>query len=265
MADASFEYLSLEYSGIKIYDQETARLNGILRNAMVTSAGVSYGLSDHFTMAFHLPYVRIQSVYMNEGNSALADANLTAAYSFSLNERGSFGATLIGGIKLPTGQPMQMNSVTLALSTGSFGPLAGAAVSFVSKQLSAVAQLNYWYNTEGSNGVRQGDVFVHETDFRYILTENKPAKDSTCGSGKHNPTLQAEAGLRGERLMPATLYGEKMQNTGSYLLYLHTGIKTQMNRHLCIPMSVSFLVFEDEEGFQNVSHLRVDLSLQYLF
>jgi len=141
------------------------------------SVGLAFGINHHLTVSAELPYVRrddlregthdhVGGVPVNgveELGSVAGIGDMSFLAKYRLNDGGTTGFALIGGIKVPTGSSHKhsLNGEQLETEhqpgTGSWDPIVGASTSTDMGAAQLTASALYQFSTDGAQHTRLGD------------------------------------------------------------------------------------------------------------
>jgi hypothetical protein len=194
-------------------------------------------------------------------SEGLGDAILYAQYRFlNAPERGLHAAGILG-LKTPTGKTDERAPDGHRLEThlqpgsGSWDPLAGAAVSWQRGAMALDASLLYKLTTRGSQDTELGDVLAYNAAFSYRLGNGAESEVHHHESGHrhvHGPSgawdLVLE--LNGEWSDEENEGGRDNPDSGGNLLYVSPGVRYAAGSALSAHLSVGIPVVTDLNGHQ---------------
>ncbi|MBS1527228.1 MAG: hypothetical protein JST19_16365, partial [Bacteroidetes bacterium] len=138
-----------------------------LKNMLIASVGVRYGLSDKITVSALLPYAFLHTDYGND--RGLGDAMFLG--TFELFDHGSTRVALQAGIELPTGVQKSSNfdNTTVVVGSGSYDPAGGVLAARRWGKFSLQGNLFYKHTTKGFEGNYYSSVFIQNLTLSYRL------------------------------------------------------------------------------------------------
>lgn len=166
---------ALHHDGHHVHDKTTEQYHHYVLGNRV---------SENFTYSFEFPYVVRNSIEIDshsrlgqhESSEGTGDLKLIGNYRFLHKTSGALHA--IGGVKLPTGETDERNSVgekfepEMQPGTGSVDYISGLAYNREFKRISLSGNAVYVAKTEGEQGYEFGDLFSTCIAFDYLLNPN---------------------------------------------------------------------------------------------
>jgi len=231
-----------------------------LKNMLITSLGVRYGLSDKITLSALLPYAFL---YTNYGNDkGLGDAMVQG--TFEVFSGSHTRLALQGGIELPTGVQKSSNfdNTTVVLGSGSYDPAGGILAAYHWGKFALQANLFYKYTTKGIHGNYYSSVFTQNAVLSYRLTG---AQTAFCSSdvkrtAKNDFGLTIFGGYYGEGLDKLVEDGIPDDNSGYYLGFFNVGGNV-FYKNWGVPITFSTPIFQHLNGEQNEAGLRLKIGI----
>jgi hypothetical protein len=232
---------------------------------MNVSLSVAHGVTDDLTLSARLPYVDRQNireghieageaeVHEHGDSSGVGDASVLAQYRFF--DGHSIDASLIGGVKAPTGKTDvkdggQKLDTEFQPGTGSWDWLFGASASASLNSSGVGLHGNLLYNltTEGSQNTEMGDAFFYNVGLVYSLSHD----DGHDHHGHDHSHLKWDLmlELNGEYRGKNDVDGEKDDNTGGDVIFLSPGVRLSSSDTWSLFLSVGTPVYDDYNGRQ---------------
>lgn len=191
--------------------------------------------------------------------SGLTDLWITAKYRVMKGEDGHL--SLLGGIKLPTGEDGELLSDGEPLEpssqpgSGSWDFLAGVAYSrFLTSHLTLDASASYTFRTE-ANDFKVGDRFDAGLAINWRLTD---AIDTF-------PNISLFGEIAFTTLMKDESAGVANENSGGSTLYLAPGVRARINSTMALSVAPQFPVWQDLNGEQVETDYKVTALLSLTF
>lgn len=237
------------------------------KSTMSTFISGSYGLTDDFEITLTYPFnfqfgtsSSSPEGFVDEGNSiGFGDLRLLGKYRFLEIEDLDFHASLLGGIKMPTGSTNEEDSFGAVLGindqpgTGSWDPMMGFALTKIVGNWSFDFNSLYILSTEGENKNIVGDQLNYNFAVSFLIPNckkdllNKIFPDKIFGHSS-DWTLSLEMnGLWSEK---PEFNGIKNDNHGGGVIFLSPGIKVAIDKSLIADLSVALPIIQDLNGEQ---------------
>ena len=237
-----------------------AHNNDYLLNAVV---GVSYGLTDRLTISAELPYRRQDGLRAGEHShaggsvsneavelgsvSGIGDVSLMARYG--LLAEGPMRLALIGGVKLPTGGTDKTSDQGERLETehqpgsGSWDPIAGAAIATDLGPVTLSASALYQFSGEGAQETELGDrAQVGVALSRHIGAEHhEDAPGDEHGHASWDVFLE----LTGEWEGRQQIAGETEEDSGGRVVWLSPGARFNSAGGWSVAGAIGLPVWQD--------------------
>lgn len=223
-----------------------------LQGILLSTAQVRYGLHDRVTVQAQMP---LWLVYTPEKHAfILGDVPLLATYKIAQGE--NYGIASTAGLELPTGANyVVFENNYLVTGSGSLDPILGASFWFKYKKFITRIQTQYRQGMKGFDNIRFGSSLNTQWIVAYYLkgleTESKLK-------------LNLNTGLNQDWTEAHSLNQRFIDNTGSFVLWYHTGTQIQYKKWL-FPFSFTVPVFMQLRGMQNEPHLRMRTGVTLLF
>ena len=243
---------------------------------MLLNANMSYAISDDLNLILNIPYrfvYGIQAIEHDEiidgGNSiGFGDMNLLAKYRFFKAKQSSkdrtcpikscLQASLLAGIKLPTGDTNERNAHGERLppddqpGTGSWDPMVGLAISYPFGNFSWDTSSIYRSSTQGSQNITLGD----QANFNTALTYNFPK------SGRFKPAAVFEINgiWQGQQSSD-----HEDQSHGGLIISLSPGLRMAIDDTTITNLSLSFPVITHLNGNQPEPGIQIGASVSKIF
>lgn len=211
---------------------------------------IIYGIRENFSLTIGLPFI-LQKKENGSTSSGFGDMTLRGKFRFY--KKDYFGAqdkaTLIGGIKFPTGDKDKKP----ALGSGSFDFLIGLAAGHESRKWYYFGTARYWINNK--DGIKEkGDIFLYDIVFglRPVLREY------------YDPDLVLLLELSGEHRNKDKINALKNKDSGGDILYLGPSFLWSY-RNWMIKGGIQLPVYQDLNGEQEKDDLRSVLAVEAHF
>lgn len=231
-----------------------------LRNMLITSLGVRYGVSDKITLSALLPYTFLQTNYGND--RGIGDAMLLG--TFEVLTRGDTRVALQAGIELPTGVQKSSNfdNTTVVVGSGSYDPAGGVLAAHRWARLSLQGNLFYKYTTKGFEDNYYSSVFIQNITLSYRLAGGQTAfcTNDPKLAAKNNFGLNVFGGYYGELLDKIVEGGSPDENSGYYLGFANFGANL-FYKKWGLPVSFSLPVLQHLNGDQNKAGFRIKVGI----
>jgi hypothetical protein len=243
------------------------------------AVGVSYGLTDRFTVSAELPYRRTDDLRAGEHShsggvttnevvqlgsvAGVGDLRLMAKYLLL------DGLALIGGVKAPTGAT-DKSSGGERLETehqpgsGSWDPIAGAAFATELGDLTLTAGGLYQFTGEGAQDTELGDrAQVGVALSRHFGPDEHHDDEGAEPHGHASWDVFGE--LTGEWEGKQTIAGEEETESGGKVVWLSPGARYNTAGGTSFAGSVSFPVWQDIGPSHPENSLRVTVAVGRAF
>ncbi|MCI0411798.1 transporter [bacterium] len=240
--------------------------------------GVAYGITDNLTLSFRLPYVDRQDIREGEledgvpevhshGNShGIGDITFFSQYGFLELVSARVETALLAGLKIPSGttDAKDQNGIVFEAEhqpgSGSWDPLIGIAVTKRFNGASVDANLLYTFSTEGAQETDLGDLLNYNLAVSYRLNGREHHDEGS--QHDHAETHSHVAWdfvleANGEWRQKQTIDGIADSHSGGSLLYLAPGIRMTLAGAWSFSFSAGFPVWQDLNGFQHESRVRL--------
>jgi hypothetical protein len=242
------------------------------------SVSLAYGLTDDLTLSARLPYVKRKDIREGEiedgeaeahnhgGADGIGDLSLLAQYRFLDGDR--IDASLIGGIKAPTGETNEKDGgekleIEFQPGTGSWDWLFGVSSSVSAGRFGIHGNVLYNLTTEGSRDTEIGDAFFYNLGIVYALFNGDHAE---AGHHDHSHiTWDVMLELNGEYRKKNEVDGNTEDNTGGDIIYLSPGIRVSSSASWSLFMSAGIPVYDDLNGRQADTDYRLVGGIGFAF
>ena len=242
--------------------------NGEYIDSLISQIFAGYNFNERFSVQLNVPviYRSFGSATMHETESGLGDISLVG--NFRVFQRTSkntaFNWTLLGGLKLPTGDSSQLNTPDtalpdgigghdLALGSGSMDGIVGTGFSARWKRIFLSGNFQYAIRSEGD--------FQH----RY-------ANDWTWSGGPgallwlgKKSTLALQAVVSGESKGKDTFAGVADEDSAATLVYLGPQLNYTWGSQLSAQAGLDLPVSRANSGLQVVPDYRIHAALTWKF
>lgn len=211
------------------------------------SIAAGYGVSDDFTVALNLPYVRRANIRAGEhghaggaaintvnehGDAAgLGDLTVLGKYRFAAVGQESFGAAALFGLKLPTGETRRTDRQGERFETehqpgsGSWDPLLGAALTWPLGVARLDASVLYTLSTKGAQDTELGDRASYGLGLSYRIGGEDDHHDDSSTAPHHHSAWDAVLELNGEWEGKQRIAGVTDPDSGGNVVYLSPGMR----------------------------------------
>ena len=246
-----------------------------------------YGITDDFFAGLIVPYVfrydirtAFAGMAVEQGNSiGIGDIVLFSEYRFLKNLKHDFHASLISGIKIPSGVRRDTDRQGLRFETddqpgtGSWDPLVGLALSKTVKSFSIDSNATYRFSTEGAQNTTVGDVAnfnvavshrVKNKRLRKMFIDHLFGRDlawdlilEANGSWIEKPAIKRDRPLGHDSV--------RSENHGGLLIYLTPGIRLTFDNKWITNLAVGLPVIEDLNGRQRAPDVKLVFGLTRVF
>ncbi len=260
----------------------TANPAGQYMNSSVSQVVMGYNLNDRFGLQFNVPIIsrsfqRADGFNIDKGTvTGLGDVSLTANVILTRVETKNFTLnwTLLGGIKMPTGDTARLHEEVdaltappppagapdsaigghdLTLGTGSFDGIIGTGIYTRWHRAFLTANVQYAIRSTGS------------FDYRY-------ANDLTCSGGPgvylilaDDYTVSAQLNISGEDKGRDTFQGVDSDDTGISTVYVGPQIQFTWKEKLSAEVGVDLPVYIHSTALQAVPDYRVQAGVTWRF
>lgn len=246
-------------------------------DSSVTQLFAGYNFNRKFGVQLNVPvisrsYSRPRGAVIETGNeSGLGDISVTGSYLVlqKLAEDYTFSWSILGGVKLPTGDSSRLNEPEvendpplpesgigghdLALGSGSVDGIIGTTVFGRWKRLFADADVQYAIRTEGDYGHQYANDLIWSTGPGvYVALED-------------NYTITLQALVSGETKEKDTYYGVEDPDSAATLVYVGPQIGFTWSDKLSAEIGVDFPVSIENTGVQVVPDYKVRAALTWRF
>lgn len=201
-----------------------------------------YNFSDTFSVLFHMPYLEKFEVQDSgsENSEGFGDLSLVATWRVIKSEKGFLGPVV--GVKLPTGQTNDTNSLgqkfetELQPGTGSTDVIMGGAFERRFDSLIFRGNALYFLRNEGTQEYEFGDTTSLSLFADYVAFE----KDST--------TLYTGVDLNYQHSSKNKESSEQVIDSGADIIYLGPNFTLKQGNDLQFSAAVLFPVAQDRGG-----------------
>lgn len=210
-----------------------------------------YGVTEKFALIGVVPYLdkTLKMGGVERGDNGLGDTTLMGRYQvFQMDRPGeTFRGQLLGGLKFPTGQDDERDSLgrlpqPLQLGSGSYDPIVAGVFTWQRLRWQADFDVAYKINTE-ANDFRFGNTLSHDAAFQYRLL---PWTLPEQGVPSFVYGVLELNGIWAER---NKLDGGKVGDSGGYTLFLSPGLQ-YVTRRWVAEISVQLPIVQELNGNQ---------------
>lgn len=260
--DVQGEYISLKRfpdDQISHYAEEGTEVHSI-DSVFHTYVAIGYGITGDLSVSLRIPYAYLnniraghldepEEVHQHGDSKGLGDLSVMGRYRVLNNRESGLGASLMVGLKLPTGRTgvTDLNGERFETEhqpgSGSWDPIIGLSVTKRSGRVSLDANVLYTMATKGAQDTDLGDLFNYNAAVSCRAVETPVAVD-----------LVLEA--NGEWKQRQKVGGVKDDNSGESLIFLSPGIRVSVNKNWMAYLLLSFPVYQHVNGIQNETSAR---------
>ncbi len=262
-------------------DSEAEDSYGTLR----FNLAAAHGFTDKFTAMINIPYTLNFDIREyedgeteHEGNAiGFGDMTLLGQYNVVHLEESGLDASLLAGIKLPTGNADVKTNDNKPFGTaeqpgtGSFDPLLGVAVSKTLGDFNLDASFLYKLSTEGKLNTDIGDVKKYDIALSYPVhhrPKGSPAKDFNFLE-RHIPEHIFGKDIGWDLILEINtisrgapeVEGVAKENYGNTTVYLSPGLRMIYDNRWILNMNVGFPIIDSRDGIQGGEDLQVFVGL----
>ncbi|WP_333599990.1 transporter [Flavobacterium sp.] len=245
-----------------------------LKNMLITSFGVRYGLTNTITISALIPYVFLHTDTGND--SGLGD--LVVMSTFNVLNKNNFSLALQAGLELPTGtqKSSAFDNTTVVVGSGSYDPMVGIIVAKRWDKYTLQANGLYKQTTKGFHDNYYGSIAIQNVTLNYRIlgaktscalmpteetdkpTESTP--DATTKTTSANLSWSVFGGYYGEWLDNIKEEDVVDDNSGYYLGYATLGT-TLSYKTWSFPLTASLPIIQNMNGDQNNGGFRIRLGI----
>ena len=268
-----------------------------LRTIQAYAISYAYGVTNDFTVAIALPYIRRtgirEAVEQDNGDLAvedfgpadgIGDLTLFGQYRF-FNQNHTELAALFG-LTTPTGRTNahtaqgELFDAEFQPGTGAWEPLIGIASTHHEGKLSYDANVLYTLSTEGTESTTLGDRFQYNFAVSYRVTSlgsgehpmfhgTEPHEEGDDGHRHHEhestgPSLDLVLELNGEWHAEQVTSGIADPNSGGNTIFLSPGLRLSQDKWSSF-VSVGIPIVDNLNGIQSEPDLRIIAGATWLF
>ncbi len=256
----------------------------VFRNILVPSLSAGYGITDNWYIALNAPYLfkfnqRVSDgPPINTGSSiGFGDIAFFSAYRFLRNDDLNLHASLLGGLKIPSGVRRFRDNQGFLFEaddqpgTGSWDPSVGLAVSKVFKNFSITSNGLYKFSTKGTQDTTVGDTAIFNLAVAHRIKPEERILNKIFIEHLLNKDLTWDLVLEGNgqwSQKPSTDFGGfhfTNKNHGGLITYLSPGIRLTVNKKWITNLSVGFPVIENLNNVQKGPNVRLILNCTRVF
>ena len=269
-----------------------------LRTIQAYALSYAYGVTNNFTVAVRLPYVKRTGIREAVENDATGDlevenfgpadgvGDLTLVGQYRFLRQNKTELAILFGLKTPTGKTNALTAqgelfdAEFQSGSGSWDPLLGLAWTHHKGSWSFDSNVLYTVSTEGTQNTALGDRFQYNFAVSYRLT--------SLGSGEHpmfhgatsheegdeghhehghesaGPALDLVLELNNEWHAKQVTSGISDPNSGGTTIFLSPGLRLSQDKWSSF-VSVGIPVVDDLNGIQSEPDWRVLVGATWLF
>lgn len=245
------------------------------------SFGISYGLSDNLMFSLSIPYVLRNNireghledgtpeVHVHKDSKGIGDLTLFSKYHFDFLKNRYHETSLLLGLKLPTGntyakdQNGERFEIEHQPGSGSWDPFIGVAITKTYKLLSFSANFLYTFATEGAQKTNLGDLINYNLAISHRFDSEIGHSHSTDVGAHHDYSSHVDLvwdlilEVNGEKRQKLTIGDTEDENSGGGLLDISPGVRLTANNRWSASLLVRFPVYQDLNGKQHDTDLRI--------
>ncbi len=234
----------------------------------------AYGVTDDLTLGLRLPYVLRSGVHSPSGEpddpdnhinhlgdpSGFGDVSLFGQYRFFHTEDNLNHASLVVGLKTPTGATgVKTNQGDLfelhhQPGSGSWDPSFGLSFTRAMGQFSFDSSVLYTIATQGAQDTNLGDVFDYNIAVSYAF--GAPARNALFATSNNAPWT-AVLELNGTRREHQKTLGVTDPNSGGDTLYISPGVRYSGGKNWNTALSFGVPIVDNLNGYQTESDYRI--------
>ncbi|QSA96370.1 transporter [Methylococcus sp. EFPC2] len=243
------------------------------------SVYAAYGITDTVTLGLKLPAslrYNVREAAHEEGESVnrlgnstgFGDISAFGQWRFWFSQDNATHASLIAGLKMPTGSTRSRNSLGELFEahfqpgSGSWDPFLGGAFTHGLGQFSFDSSVMYQFATPGTQSTNLGDGFQYNLALSYALGGVAPSV-LYASSNAAGWVLVGE--LNGEWHAKQKAFGEYDPNTGGNTVYLSPGVRYAGGANWNISLSFGIPIVRDAYGYQDNPDYRIVNRISLLF
>lgn len=235
---------------------------------LTNSLGVAFGATENLTLGLRLSHVLRDDVTEPEDgeierlgdSSGVGDAVAFGQYHFFHNAGSDAHASLLFGVKAPTGRTHEIAVEDERFETeqqpgsGSWDGLLGLAYT---RPLGTAASFHasaiYSLIGEGAQDTDLGDTFSYNTALTYRLGAGSARRETQDWFflPKGNRALDLILELNGQWRERQTIDGRTERNSGSHQIYLSPGLRLTAGRHWNAGLSLGIPLLDHFNGDQD--------------
>jgi hypothetical protein len=244
-------------------------------NSFITQVVLGYNVTPRLGFQMNVPLIsrvyrrREQGGFVHGDESGIGDLSLLGTFVpfTEVTARGVVRLTLLGGLKLPSGDsrrigeeldeseevPSGIHGHDLALGSGSVDGIVGAQGFYSWRRLFVTGTIQYLLRTPGSfDYAYANDLIWSLAPGAFVLL-------------RHDATLGVQVELSGETKGNDTLAGERTGDTAINEVFLGPGLFFTHGTSLAAGVNVDVPVFQHNSGLQIVPDYRLRGSVSWQF
>ncbi len=256
--------------------------------------GIGYGITDDFTVSARIPYVKRTNireaeheehhdgeegepeeepvVHTHGDSSGIGDLILFGQYRFVNNPSSHVQATLLFGVKLPSGKDDELDvdgqlfEAEHQPGSGSTDPLFGLAVTRAFEKFSVDSSFLYTKTTRGTQDTDLGDQVHYNAAFSYRLKGEGPHHDTGEEVAQHRHYFwDITVEFNGEYQQKHEIAEETEENSGGTIIYISPGIRFTATEIFSAFFSIGFPIVQDLHGTQHETSFRTLAGIGFAF
>jgi hypothetical protein len=239
-----------------------------------TSFSLIYGATENINISARLPYIKRVNIREGELEGGLPEAHthgdssgvgdLLLLGQYSMMKRTSFDASVLFGVKAPTGETDIRDDDGIRFETefqpgaGSWDYLLGVSLSKDSGNFGYHFNVLYNKTTEGSQSTEIGDAISYNAALTYRLNDSHATHDHKhIGAADANGlTWDFSVELNGETRRKNKISGVSEDNSGGTTIYISPGFRVS-SKIFSGFVSYGIPVEEDQKGTQTDTDSRI--------
>ncbi len=237
---------------------------------MINTLNLVYGVTDNFNLIASYPYnSKYKLKYTYDGQTyndfdsiGMGDMTLLAKYRFLQMHEKTISASVLAGIRMPTGQTNERGEGGLLApdeqpGSGSWDPIMGLLVNKKFDKFSIDLNGIYKMSTPGTKEVIIGDGVSYNLAVSGIVGSREVFKQKL--------TLGWSMEMNGMWKERVEYQGRKDDSHGGNTILLTPGLRLGINDHLVTSLAVGIPVIENLNGKQPDTNALLFFSMNYVF
>jgi hypothetical protein len=234
-----------------------------LKNMLIQTAGVRYGITNNITFSALVPYVFLHTATGND--SGFGDLVLLS--TFNVVNKNNYSLALQAGLEFPTGTQKNsaFDNTTVVVGSGSYDPMAGIIFAKRWNKYTLQANALYKHTTKGFHDNYYGSIAIQNISLNYRILGSNASCDvkavkETAITTTTNLSWAVFGGYYGEWLDNIKEEDVVDENSGYYLGYATLGNAISY-KTWSFPLTLSLPVIQNMNGDQNEGGFRIRLGI----